>query len=255
MAGRHRLKKKYGNSIEEILEFLDEAEKKYNSIQSADEQLLKLKSQYKSKLSEALECAKKLSESRQNVFETFSGEIQNELSFLNMDQVRFIINRTESPLTRSGIDNIEFFVATNVGEEPKPLAKIASGGELSRIMLAIKNALADKDDIDTLIFDEIDTGISGSTSDKIGQKLFQSSRNRQTICVTHSAQIAAYADCHFFVSKNVHDNRTFTEVSVLSYEERKAELARIISGDNVTDISLDNSDEMLRLASERKSEI
>ncbi len=251
----YRLKKKYGSTIEEIHEFLDDSTNKYNSIQSADEQLELLKKKYKAKLAESLEFATELSSARQAVFDSFSGEIQNELSFLNMEQVSFIINRTETSLTRQGIDRIEFFVVTNVGEEPKPLAKVASGGELSRIMLAIKNALADKDDIDTLIFDEIDTGISGSSSDKIGQKLYQSSHNRQTICVTHSAQIAAYADCHLFVSKNVHDNRTFTEVNVLSDEERKAELARIISGDNVTAISLDNSGEMLRLAAQRKRDM
>ena len=172
----------------------------------------------------------------------------DELSFLNMPDVSFVVDIKTGQLNRNGRNTVEFLVSANAGEPPKPINRIASGGELSRIMLSIKNALADKDNIGTLIFDEIDTGVSGSSAGRIGKKLKQSAKSRQTICVTHSAQIAAYADEHLFIQKSVRDGKTFTQITKLNDEERVHELARIVSGDNVTATALENAREMLSLA-------
>ena len=246
----YRLKRKYGETIEEILSFLNNAKEQLSSIESSDEQLERLNIEY-SKCSELLNSkARTLSNKRIEVFKKFENIIKEELSYLNMENVQFEVMREEIPVSSTGLDRIEFFISTNVGEPLKPLSRIASGGELSRIMLAIKNAMADKDNIETLIFDEIDTGISGNTANKLGRKLKQSASSRQTICVTHSAQIASFADNHLLISKGVKDGRTYTTVDTLNYEERKHELARIISGDNITEISISNADEMLRIAKE-----
>ena len=165
-----------------------------------------------------------------------------------MPGVSLALDMQKGPLGRKGQDTLQFLISTNPGEQPKPLSRIASGGELSRIMLAIKNVLADKDEIATLIFDEIDTGVSGSGAQRIGMKLKQASQTRQIICVTHSAQIAAYADNQMLIAKSVHEGRTFTTVKTLTRPERVNELARIVSGDAVTEIALSNADEMLTLA-------
>lgn len=245
----YKLKRKYGGSIAEILQFRDTAQEELDTIESADERLGELKREYEMLLEQAEEAAERLSEKRKASFSVFVDRIKDELSYLNMQGVGFVVAHKQGKLTRLGIDQVEFFISPNIGETAKPLSRIASGGELSRIMLAIKNALADKDEIDTLIFDEIDTGVSGSAAAKIGRKLKQSAVSRQTICVTHSAQIAAFCDTHLFIDKTVRDGRTFTEITELDYEGRKRELARIISGDNVTETALHNAGEMLELAS------
>ena len=162
-----------------------------------------------------------------------------------MPGIRFALQHTRGPLASSGQDTIEFYISANPGEEPKPLAKIASGGELSRIMLALKSALAERDDIPTIIYDEIDTGVSGSAAGKIGLKLKETARDRQVLCITHTAQIAALADHHLLIRKNVTDQKTYTEIHPLDEEGRIQALARIISGDNVTELSLANAREML----------
>lgn len=162
-----------------------------------------------------------------------------------MPKVRFVVDRKPTALTSKGADSVEFLISANPGQEPRPIAKTASGGELSRIMLAIKNVLSDKDDVDTLIFDEIDTGVSGSAAEKIALKLSQVSRGRQVICVTHLARIAAQADRHMKIEKTVRDGGTFTRVSPLSFDERAAEIARITAGGSVTALQIETAKEML----------
>ncbi len=244
----YRLKKKYGDTVGDILSFLENIKKELSGIESSDERLEQLRSEYARYLADAEKQAAELSVLRRAAFGRFEARIKDELSYLNMPNIAFETVCEEIPLSRMGVDKIEFFISTNIGEPPKPLAKIASGGELSRIMLAIKNALAEKDDIDTLIFDEIDSGVSGASAIRIGDKLRQSARDRQTICVTHSSQIAAYADVHLLIEKFIRSDRTFTEISRLDRAQRVAELARIISGDQVTEKALQNAEEMLTLA-------
>jgi len=244
----YKLKRKYGTTIEEILEFLEKSRSELGNIEMSDELLAKYQAQYERTLKKAQEQAQALSEKRKAAFPVFENRIRDELSYLNMPNVTFSVECRKTELSKLGFDDIEFYLSTNAGEPPRPMSRIASGGELSRIMLAIKNALADKDSIDTLIFDEIDTGVSGSSAGKIGRKLKESAKSRQTICVTHSAQIAAYADSHLKIEKNVRGERTFTDVRTLDHGERVRELARIVSGDNVTDLSLSNAEEMLALS-------
>ena len=246
----YRLKRKYGTTIDEINKFQASAQSQLNSIETSEQQLEILRKEY-SELTEKLdECASIISKKRIATFKVFETEIKSELSYLNMKDAIFEVHHELAGINQNGIDRVEFYISTNAGEPPKPLSRIASGGELSRIMLAIKNTMADKDYIETLIFDEIDTGISGTSAYKIGKKLKQSATSRQTICVTHSAQIASFADNHLYISKAVLDGRTFTSVTALGYEERKHELARIISGDNITETSLNNAGEMLHNADE-----
>jgi len=242
------LKRKYGETIEDILEFQKNSISELENLDSSEALFGELEAEYMDILDKIDERASVLSEKRKNSFCRFEDEIKTELSYLDMEGARFTVNWSNTDIGPLGRDKIEFFLSTNVGEPEKSLSKIVSGGELSRIMLAIKNVMADKDNIGTLIFDEIDTGISGKSAYKIGDKLRQSARSRQTICVTHSAQIASYADGHYYISKAVQGGRTYTSVRALGHQERILELARIISGDNVTEISLNNADEMLRLA-------
>ena len=244
----YKLKRKYGETIPEVMKFLEDSKEELENIEMSDEMLEKFKAEYAEILKQATVSATVISEKRHAAFKQFEDKIKDELSYLNMPSVVFITNCTQGPLTRLGFDVIEFFISTNIGEPPKPMTKIASGGELSRIMLAIKNALAEKDGIGTLIFDEIDTGVSGTSAARIGKKLKQSARSRQTICVTHSAQIASYADIHLKIEKSVRAERTYTDIDLLDEAARVAELARIISGDNVTETSLQNAAEMLQLA-------
>lgn len=244
----YQLKRKYGDGIDAILAYAESAREQISSIETSDVRRKELTVQYNLLLEKARAIADQLTAERKEAFERFRSQIRSELEFLNMPGVNLTLDCQSGQLTRLGQDTIQFFISTNPGEPPKPLSKVASGGELSRIMLAIKNALADKDDIDTLIFDEIDTGVSGSGAQKIAQKLKQASATRQIICVTHSAPIAAYADSHLYISKSVSFDRTFTTVTELAGDERVHELARIISGDNITEISLSNAKEMLFLA-------
>ena len=172
-------------------------------------------------------------------------QITSELQFLDMPNVKLTVDFKKTPLRVNGKDEVEFFISTNPGEPPKPISKIASGGELSRIMLAIKNALADKDNVPTLIFDEVDTGISGRAAQKVGLKLKSVAKNRQVVCVTHLAQIAALGDNHFLIRKDFTEDKTYTNVHKLDFEGRKQEIARIIGTDQITDLTLKNAEEML----------
>lgn len=245
----YKLKRKYGNSVSEILEYLSEAKDDLNTIETSDEMLNKLENEFNIEKSNTIDSAKKLSEERRTAILRFEAQIKSELEFLNMPNVQFIANWQQSrELTSTGLDIVEFYISANAGEEPRPLAKIASGGELSRIMLAIKSVLADKDAIPTLIFDEIDTGVSGTGSQRIGSKLRQTAKNHQIICVTHSAQVASYAHAQLLIEKNVSEGKTYTTVRTLSEKDRIREIARIISGENITDTALRNAEEMLQIA-------
>ncbi len=241
----YKLKKKYGNSEEEILEYLSKAQAELDILSMSDDNLDKLKIELKQSREIALSLAKQLSSNRQKAAEDFSKKVMIEAAFLNMPNIQIVAKFDEHDMMSSGIDNVEFLISANAGEDLKPLTKVASGGELSRIMLAIKNVLSHHDIVDTLIFDEIDTGVSGLAAEKIGQKLREISKVRQIICVTHLAQIAALADIHFLIKKNVLNGRTFTNVIKLDYEGRKNEIARIIGGSNITDITLQNAAQML----------
>ncbi len=236
---------KYGETEQDMLYYLDEAVKKRTAFENSEEELEKLNVQYDEIFNETVALAQKLTDLRKSTAEKLGNEICKQLEFLDMPKIKFTTSFEKGNLSANGWDKIEFLIATNVGETAKPLAKIASGGELSRIMLAIKSIIAQKDSIDTLIFDEIDTGVSGKASRKIGLKLKELGAFTQVICVTHSAQIASVADSHFLIEKNVENDRTYTNVTVLDYDGRKNELARIMGGINATESLLKSAEELL----------
>ena len=242
----YRLRRKYGDSEEEMLAYLENSKKELKSLTDYAfnrEQLAKKREElYK----QAYNSAKEISDYRLSVAERFRKDVESEMAFLEMPNVRLEISREEVPLNTRGIDKLEFLISTNPGEAPKPVSKIASGGELSRMMLAIKTVLSKADFVETLIFDEIDTGISGSAAGRVGKKLKQLSADCQALCVTHQAQIAAFADNHLFISKSVRDDRTYTQVDQLDEEGRVRELARIVGGETVTDSALNHAKELLR---------
>lgn len=244
----YRLSQKYGDSEEEILAYLENAEKERDALSFSDERAEQLRAETEKAYNEALAAAKKLSEIRIEAGKKFSADVERELAFLDMPSVKFIVNDSVGELYENGIDNIEFLLSANAGEEPKPLSKIASGGELSRIMLAIKCVLSELDDIDTLIFDEIDSGVSGRAALKIAAKMKELSKTHQVICVTHLAQIAAFADEHKLISKEEKDGRTYTCIASLDYDGRKYELARIMGGLTVTQSILNSAEELLSSA-------
>ena len=246
----YRLGLKYGGTEEKMLEYLEECREELTSITLSEENAARFASEYKAAKKRAKEYAVSLSEKRRAAAEKLSARVQEELRFLDMPNVRFEAEQTPCELGPAGADKLQFLVSTNPGEPPKPMAKIASGGELSRIMLALKTVLAGQDVVGTMIFDEVDTGIGGSAAGKVGKKLLEVSRSRQVLCVTHSAQIAAMAGTHFRIEKSVSGGRTFTEVRPLSMDERCEEVARMISGTDVTDLTLQNAGEMLRMAQE-----
>ena len=241
----YRLSKKYGDTEEEMLEYLEKARAELDNIAFSEERVKELQKQKKEALAETETAACKLTESRKTAGEKLSNAICSELEFLDMPNVRFVVKCSDIGLTENGKDEIEFLISANAGEEPKPLAKIASGGELSRIMLAIKNVLAETDGVDTMIFDEIDTGVSGRAAQKIAMKLRSASKGRQVICVTHLAQIAAQGDVHLYISKSVSDGKTYTNIKSLIEEERVAEIARIMGGMEITKLQLESAREML----------
>lgn len=241
----YRLSKKYGDTEEEMLEYLEKARAELDNIAFSEERVKELQKQEKEALAETETAACKLTESRKTAGEKLSNAICSELEFLDMPNVRFVVKCSDIGLTENGKDEIEFLISANAGEEPKPLAKIASGGELSRIMLAIKNVLAETDGVDTMIFDEIDTGVSGRAAQKIAMKLRSASKGRQVICVTHLAQIAAQGDVHLYISKSVSDGKTYTNIKSLIEEERVAEIARIMGGMEITKLQLESAREML----------
>lgn len=241
----YRFSKKYGDTEEEMLEYLEKARAELDNIAFSEERVKELQKQEKEALVETETAACKLTESRKTAGEKLSNAICSELEFLDMPNVRFVVKCNDIGLTENGKDEIEFLISANAGEGPKPLAKIASGGELSRIMLAIKNVLAETDGVDTMIFDEIDTGVSGRAAQKIAMKLRSASKGRQVICVTHLAQIAAQGDVHLYISKSVSDGKTYTNIKSLIEEERVAEIARIMGGMEITKLQLESAREML----------
>ncbi len=240
-----RLKKKYGDTVTDILNYCEKAEIELNDLVFSDEKREKLQEEEKELLRQAQELADTLTDKRKLCAKRLVDLIGKELSFLDMPNVKLSYSYEKKSLSLNGQDDMQLLISANVGETPKPLSKIASGGELSRIMLAIKNVLADKDDIGTIIFDEIDTGVSGRAANKIGSKLSQVSKNRQIICVTHLAQVAAYGNTHFKIYKDVSNERTYTHVVALEYKDRIAELARINVGENITEFALATAEEML----------
>lgn len=237
--------KKYGETEEDVLEYLQNAQKELEEITFSDKIKENLKAEADEKEKQMFRCAEELSETRKRASEMFIKTVASELEFLEMPSIVFKVVQNKVECNENGQDEIYFMISANAGEEPKALSKIASGGELSRIMLAIKNVLASNDEIQTLIFDEIDTGVSGRTAQKIGIKLKEVSFDRQVLCVTHLAQIASFADSHYLISKSEHDNKTFTNVKILSDSERIDELSRIIGGINSTDISKKAAEELI----------
>ena len=245
-----RLKRKYGGSVEEILAFKERAQQELDSIVHAEELQAKLEKEHGQSEARLIKLAKQLSEKRKSAAKQFEDQVCAELTFLDMPSVRFIVHAETGELDETGIDRMEFYISTNPGEPPKPIGKIASGGELSRIMLSLKNVIAEGDRVGTLIFDEVDTGVSGRAAQKIGRKLKQASAGRQIICVTHLAQVAAFADTHLLIAKTVRDGRTFTTVNALPQEERVQELARIMGGENLTPTVLASARELILQAKE-----
>ncbi|MCI5801169.1 MAG: DNA repair protein RecN [Oscillospiraceae bacterium] len=241
----YQLKRKYGASEEEILAYLAKAQEELDSITHSDELAEKLRYELKLTEKKAEILARNLSEKRREAIERFAARVGEELRFLDMPSVKFTVDRQETELTARGIDRVEFLISTNPGEPPKPIGRIASGGELSRIMLSLKNVIADSDQVDTLIFDEVDAGVSGRAADRVGQKLKEVSRGRQIICVTHLAQVAAFADNHLLIEKSVSEGRTFTQVETLDRAGRVAELGRIMGGAAQTPAVLQSAQEML----------
>ena len=246
----YRLRHKYGDSEEELLAYLDHAKKELNALSDYAFNREQLEKRRDELYNNAYNSAKELSDIRKRVCETFRESVEREMAFLLMPDVRLEIQHEEVEMNSRGIDKIEFLISVNPGEEPKPVSKIASGGELSRMMLAIKTVLSRADFVQTLIFDEIDTGISGSAADRVGKKLHQLSADSQVLCVTHQAQIAAFADNHLFISKSVHDERTFTQVDSLDEDGRIRELARIVGGEQITDSALNHAKQLLHTARE-----
>ncbi len=243
-----KLSKKYGSTEEEILSYLDNAQKELDAITFSDKKKEELEIELAEKYKVLDKASKLLSENRKKYSELFIHEVKNELSFLNMSSIEFKVIQNKKSFDETGADEIYFLISANAGEEAKPLSKIASGGELSRIMLAIKNVLASKDNIQTLIFDEVDTGVSGRAAQKIGIKLKEVSKDRQVLCVTHLAQIACFADNHFLISKSESNNKTYTKVENLDNNGKIHELARIIGGIEATQLSLDTAAEMIENA-------
>lgn len=241
----YRLKKKYGGSIAEILAYYDKISEEYNTLELSDEMVEKLRVELERAEKDLRQAAKALTARRMEAAGEFVKRVEKELAYLDMGGVRFSISRKEKAFGPNGTDEMEFLICTNAGEEARPLAKIASGGELARIMLAIKNVLAEKDDIGTIIFDEVDTGVSGRAAQKIGQKLAEVAQHRQVICVTHLAPVAACAAHHYRIYKTVEEGRTFTRVEELDHEERVRELARIMVGDHITESAMQSAEEML----------
>lgn len=242
----HKLRRKYGTTCEDILEYLDKAKKELDEIEFADDKLERLKKNLKKAEKEAWDAAGVLRENRKQAADTMSKRILSELAQLDMPRVQFACRFTETELTANGADAVAFYMSANAGEALKPLSRVASGGELARIMLAMKNVLAEKDQVATLIFDEVDTGVSGRAAQKVAEKLRSVAVHKQVLCVTHLPQLAALANTHLLIAKSERDGRTYTSVTPLDLEGRKRELARIIGGANITETTLKSAEEMLR---------
>ncbi|MBO5867607.1 MAG: DNA repair protein RecN [Oscillospiraceae bacterium] len=241
----HRLRRKYGATCADILDYLERAKLELDEITFADDHLEKLKAKKAKAEKEAWQAAEVLRESRRIAGEKLAKRILDELAQLDMPKVQFSCNMTQVQLQENGADAVAFYMSANIGEALKPMSKVASGGELARIMLAMKNVLADQDSVSTVIFDEVDTGVSGRAAQKVAEKLRSVSVNKQVLCVTHLPQLAALADTHLLIAKEERDGRTYTTVTPLSLEGRKQELARIIGGANITENTLRSAEEML----------
>lgn len=241
----YRIKQKFGMEVDELLARREAAAAELETFQSSGQKNAELKAQMQTLYAAAKEAAEKLTQSRLKGFAAMNKEMKAALEFLNMPGIRFALKHTRGPLSSHGQDTVEFLISTNPGEEPKPLAKIASGGELSRIMLAFKSALADRDALPTVIYDEIDTGVSGLAAGRIGQLLHQTARGHQVLCITHTPQVAAFADNQLLIQKNVRKDRTFTEIHTLDMDGRVEVLARMISGDKVSELSLASARELI----------
>ena len=242
----HRLRRKYGVTCADILEYLEKAKKELDEIEFADDHVERLKKKLKAAEKEAWDAAKELRKSRKETAKDMSMRILTELAQLDMPRVQFECSFTELELTANGADAVAFYMSANAGEALKPMSKVASGGELARIMLAMKNVLAEQDQVGTLIFDEVDTGVSGRAAQKVAEKLRSVARHKQVLCVTHLPQMAALAHTHLLIAKSERDGRTYTTVTPLDIEGRKRELARIIGGTNITETTLKSAEEMLR---------
>ena len=241
----YRIKQKFGMEVEELLARREAAAAELENFQSSGQKIAELKTQVQTLYADAKKAAEALTQSRLKGFTAMNKEMRAALEFLNMPGIRFALKHARGPLSSHGQDTVEFLISTNPGEDPKPLAKIASGGELSRIMLAFKSALADRDALPTVIYDEIDTGVSGLAAGRIGQLLHQTAAGHQVLCITHTPQVAAFADNQLLIQKNVRDDRTFTEIHTLDMNGRVEVLARMISGDKVTELSLANARELI----------
>lgn len=241
----YRIKQKFGMEVDELLARREAAAAELETFQSSGQKIAELKAQMQTLYAAAKDAAEKLTQSRLKGFAAMNKEMKAALEFLNMPGIRFALKHARGPLSSHGQDTVEFLISTNPGEEPKPLAKIASGGELSRIMLAFKSALADRDALPTVIYDEIDTGVSGLAAGRIGQLLHQTAKGHQVLCITHTPQVAAFADNQLLIQKNVRNDRTFTEIHTLDMDGRVEVLARMISGDKVSDLSLASARELI----------
>ena len=241
----YRIKQKFGMEVEELLARRDTAAAELENFQSSGQRIAELKARMQTLYAAAKEAAEALTQSRLKGFAAMNKQMRAALEFLNMPGIRFALKHARGPLSSHGQDTVEFLISTNPGEEPKPLAKIASGGELSRIMLAFKSALADRDALPTVIYDEIDTGVSGLAAGRIGQLLHQTAKGHQVLCITHTPQVAAFADNQLLIQKNVRNDRTFTEIHTLDMDGRVEVLARMISGDKVSELSLASARELI----------
>ena len=241
----YRIKQKFGMEVEELLARREAAAAELENFQSSGQKIAELKTQVQALYADAKKAAEALTQSRLKGFTAMNKEMRAALEFLNMPGIRFALKHARGPLSSHGQDTVELLISTNPGEDPKPLAKIASGGELSRIMLAFKSALADRDALPTVIYDEIDTGVSGLAAGRIGQLLHQTAAGHQVLCITHTPQVAAFADNQLLIQKNVRADRTFTEIHTLDMDGRVEVLARMISGDKVTELSLANARELI----------
>ncbi len=251
----YRLKKKYGATVEDMLAYLDERREELDRISFASDTVVRLEKEL-AKQREVVLCeAKKLSDSRKTAAKELEERIQDELRQLDMPKVKFSICFEEKEPDASGIDEVRFLMSANVGEELRPINRVASGGELARIMLALKNVLAENESIGTLVFDEVDTGVSGRAAQKVAEKLAQVSRRKQVLCVTHLPQLAAMADTHFSVEKGERDGRTYTRVEELDRQRRREELARLTGGANLTDAMLAGAEELIASAEKYRNDL
>ena len=251
----YRLKKKYGATVEDMLDYQARCEAELAQIEDAGDTLARLEQALSKAEKEARQAAQALSDARKAAAEQLTSQILAELQQLDMGKIRFAVNFAEKPLDSDGMDTVRFLMSANVGEELRPIHKIASGGELARIMLAMKNVLSEQDQVGTMVFDEVDTGVSGRAAQKVAEKMARISRRKQVLCVTHLPQLAAMADTHFSVEKGERGGRTYTEVRRLDREQRRRELARLTGGSHVSQTMLDGAEELLVQAEKFRAEL